>query len=675
MTTEPARFAPPSASERDGLARGRAAGILSALDLQFAERLAAHYGETRPGVRLALAVACRQEAAGHVCADLERLAREGFGPERGSSGEIDSIPLPLPSLESWLEELASSPLVSRLGGAEGAEEAAARPLVLDDEGRLYLARAYHAERELAQRILERASAPDLPCDDELAASLLAKGPANGDEAARAALQAAATRPLSILTGGPGTGKTTLAASLVALVSGQAQAAGQPLPRVRLLAPTGKAAAALTLAFARQQTSLGLPEALAADESLTASTLHRALAAQTRSDALGRSRVAPLEADLVLVDEASMVDLAWMKRLFEAAADAARIVLLGDPDQLASVEAGAVLADLCAAAAATGAAEPRLAPDREASSVGGARARSRGRPAVTGTATAPTEPVQGELFAPRGSPGAMQEVARAPFERANALSRSVVRLTRAHRFAGEGGIAQLAAAIRRGDASAVFALLADPDRPEVEWRAVDSIAATRQRLVEASREAHLAIDAAADASAKLERLALYRVLCAHRRGPLGVEGLCPLLDGEAARIHHARTGSEWWRGRMLLVTHNAPDQNLWNGDVGLIEETEAGLRALFPDAHGGIRALSAARLPAHESAIAMSVHKSQGSEFEVVDLVIGALDSRLLSRELLYTGATRARKQLRIHASEAALRAALGRRVARDSGLRARLVGR
>src|SRR5690606_15250109 len=165
---------------------------------------------------------------------------------------------------------------------------------------------------------------------------------------------------------------------------------------------------------------------------------------------------------------------------------------------------------------------------------------------------------------------------------------------------------------------------------------------------------------------------YRVLCAHRRGPFGVEALARTLDEAAARERHASSRAAEWPGRLLLVTQNAPEQSLWNGDVGLVEREGDALRVLFPGEDGGVRSLSLARLPAHESAIAMSVHKSQGSEFALVDLVLAAHPTRLMTRELLYTGITRARERLRIHASEAVLRAAIARRARRDSGLADRL---
>ncbi len=611
-----------ASGEGDLLMRARAAGLLSALDLQFATRLAALYDEQADGVRWALAIACHQEAEGHVCADLERLARDGLATELTDETRIHSILVTHDSLESWLDALRSSRLVESPG--RSGEDA--RPLFLDARGRLFLARAYRHQVELAARIRARAARPPLPVDWSSAEDAIRRstpGDDTSDEPARQALRVGLARPLSVVTGGPGTGKTTMVARLITLLALRAEADGAAAPRVRLLAPTGKAAAAMTQAFVRGRDEPALTETLRAALPSAAETIHRALYRQTRLDAFGRPTRIALDADVVVVDEASMVDLELMSRLFEACEDVPRVVLLGDPGQLASVDAGAVLAEICDAEA-----RERFATDE-------------------GLETRPSSAAAG-------------------------LASSIVTLRKSHRFSGSGGIGRLAEAIRAGDADAVLDLLHDPELPEVERCEVPSPAVVLSRLVEASRAMQREIDAARDEVSKLESMGRYRVLCAHRRGPLGALAIAARLDEAAAAIRETTSRAGWWRGRLLLVTRNAPEQDLWNGDVGLIEETGAGLRALFPDGVGGVRALSAGRLPAHESAIAMSVHKSQGSEFDAVDLVLGDVASPLMTRELLYTGVTRARSTLRVHASEAALRAMVARRVSRDSGLAERI---
>ena len=607
---------------------GRSGGLLSALDVQFATRLGALYSEAAPEVLWGVALACRQEAHGHVCADLPRLAIEGLRAEgtagtAGASGqwtEAETRTLPaLPEgveIETWMRALRASPLVGPAWSA--GSEPQPTPLVLDDRGRLYLRRSFDDQIALAAAIRRRATRADCTIDRRLASSAIDRlsrfASASDDEATegmRRALWTGLTRPLSVVTGGPGTGKTTLVARLIALALEERLGREAGLPRIRLLAPTGKAAAAMTASFQRQRDALDVPPEVRAALPTNAETIQRALLRLSRRDAFGLRHGGSLDADIVVVDEASMVDLALMRELFAACEGADRIVLLGDPDQLASIDSGAVLAELCA-----------------------------GGPAEAG-------------MAGRGERG---------------LRDSIVSLRTSHRFASGGAIGLLAEAIRAGDADRALALLADPAHPEIERFEVDSIPNVRARLIESVLEIQRQIETADSPGAKLDRLSSRRILCAHRRGPLGVERLCEVLDEAAAQARKTTSRSGWWRGRLLLVTRNAPDQDLWNGDVGLVEDTQQGLRALFADAKGGVRALSAGRLPPYESGIAMSVHKSQGSEFDGVDLVLGATASGLMTRELLYTGVTRARKRLRLHASAEAIRAAITRRVTRDSGL-------
>ena len=610
----------------DPIERARRVGVLSPLDQHFANRLAALFGETDPGVRWAAALACRQESLGHVCADLRRLASEGLASDDGAeAGDLPAL-VTHASVEAWLAALAASPLVESTststsldnddGGAgiDPVPDTEVRPLVLDERGRLYLRRLHRAELALASAVLRRVARPDFELAGFDAGGAIDRVLADrldaGDDAPRRALEIGLARPLSILTGGPGTGKTTLVARLVRLLALHALETNGRAPRVLLLTPTGKAAAAMANSFARERNLEGLPENLRNALPTTALTIHRALARASRGPGRSAAAGAAFEADVVVVDEVSMVDLELMARLFAACESVPRLVLLGDPRQLASVEAGAVLADLCGE-------------------------------------SAESAPVAG-------------------------LERSIVRLTKSHRYRAAGGIGLLAEAVRTGDAELALAILADPKHADVERHEIESVSRLGTRLALKVRSQQAAVAAEASFEGKLARLIDYRVLCAHRRGPFGVESLARILDEAAALVRRTSSRAVEWPGRLLLVTQNAPDQSLWNGDVGLVEKTPDGLRALFADQGGGVRTLSLARLPAHESAIAMSVHKSQGSEFEQVDLVLGARVSRLMTRELLYTGITRAREGLRIHASEEVLRAAIARRARRDSGLVDRL---
>ncbi len=603
---------PPTGDRRDVLTRMRAAGVLTALDEQFARRLTALYsaeeeaeeeeGAGDEGMRWAAAVVCHQQANGHVCADLRRLAVDGLVCEHGDEVRVESALQTHADADAWIRSIAASPLVTREG-----EETEPRPFVLDAKGRLYLAREFDAEVGLARHLAMRGAARDFDLDAKWTEDVVARLAGDGDPAAADALRVGLTRPLAIVTGGPGTGKTTLVVRLIAALVERALERDEPVPRIRLLAPTGKAAAAMAAAFARGRERVDTRDAVRAALPEQAGTIQRALFAGSRLDRFGRAPDVRLDADVVVVDEASMVDLALMKRLFDACVDVPRVLLLGDSDQLASVESGAVLHELSM-----------------------------------------------------------------PGEGSGGLASSCVRLTKSHRFDAEGGIGRLAAAIRDGDADAVEALLEDPSLPEVtrfDAARPDEVVA---RVVARSEAMHRAVAEAGEPAEKLALLGRHRVLCAHRRGPLGATTLGARLDEAAASVHATTTRAGWWRGRMLLVTRNAPDQDLWNGDIGLVDETTSGLRALFPDGHGSFRSLSVGRLPSHESAIAMSVHKSQGSEFDEVDLVLGDRASPIMTRELFYTGVTRARTAIRIFASVDALRAMMTRRIVRDSGLAERM---
>ena len=590
------------------LERGRAAGLLTGLDLQFARRLGALFGVEDEAALWGLAIACHQQADGHVCADLDRLAQDGIVTEVEGVARVHPVLVTHDAVEAWRAALLATPLFD---APDASGETPESPAVVDERGRVYLSRAHRAERALATVIRSRVGAPDFDFDASWSAPAIERLTGGSDTASAAALESALRRPLTIVTGGPGTGKTTLVVRLVAALVEQAIEAGAPLPRVALLAPTGKAAAAMAGAFARGRDGLEADEAVKAALPTQAGTLQRALYGQLRRDAFGRSADVQIDADVVVVDESSMVDLELMARLFAACEKAARVVLVGDPDQLASVESGAVLGEL-----------------------------------VGGTSG----------------------------QKSSALEASVVRLTRSHRFEAGGAIGRLAAAIRDGEADAVIDLLDDPALPDVERVSAARPQEVVARVVAESEAMHREIAGAEDPIEKLERMGRYRVLCAHRRGPLGIESLGARLDDAAARVHATTPRAGWWRGRLLLVTRNAPDQDLWNGDVGLIDELDSELRAIFPDGRGGVRRLSAGRLPSHESAIAMSVHKSQGSEFDEVDLVLGDRPSPIMTRELFYTGVTRARRRLRVHASDEAIRAMLDRRIVRDSGLADRLRG-
>ena len=431
--------------------------------------------------------------------------------------------------------------------------------------------------------------------------------ADGDQA-RAAVEAVRRR-FAVVAGGPGTGKTTTVARIVALLCEQSP---QRPPLIALAAPTGKASARLQEAVHEEAARLDISDAVRAQlRALSATTIHRLLGYRPGSRSRFRhDREQRLPHDVVIVDETSMVSLSLMARLIEALRSDARLVLVGDPGQLASIEAGAVLGDIVAGASAGG-----------------------------------------------ETPG-------------------VAVLVRGRRYGDE--IARVAAAIRAGDSDAVVALLRESPGA-VTWIDEDpggprSVDAVRAGVVEAGRAAIEAAraDRAADALAALAR---FRVLCAHRRGPMGVSTwtarietwLESELPGFSAR-------ERWYVGRPLLVTENDRELRLYNGDTGVVVRT-ADDRVLAAFERGGEPVLySPSRLGAIDTVYAMTIHKSQGSQFQTAAVLLPEPGSRILTRELLYTAATRAQDRLILVGTEETVRAAVDRPVARASGLARRLWG-
>jgi exodeoxyribonuclease V alpha subunit len=574
------------------------AGVFSALDVELARALCRLSNEPSEELALAVALASREVQSGHVCADLKRLAAQPYGEESDDPSAC------FPALEPWVEQLKRSPLVSTEGLCDPA-----RPLVLDEQQRLYLARYYDHEQRIAaqlQALCTPASAPPPPLDPALLERLFPATPGKLDRQREAAL-AARLRRLSIIVGGPGTGKTSTVVKLLALLVSDALTAGLAPPRTLLVAPTGKAAQRLTESIEKARDRLPVDEAVKRAIATSASTLHRALGPLEGSLTRFRhGRARPLECDLVLLDEASMVDLALMRRFFDAVPDHARVILLGDPDQLASVEAGGVLYDLCRAA---------------------------------------------EL---EGSP----------------LAHSVSRLSESYRYPADSGIAALASAVHRQSLDDALSVL-HAQRPDVTLHPALRPRELGRALEREAKEHYRALrDPELDT--RLATLDRFRVLCAHRRGPASVEQCNPLLS----RALGLQRGASY-PGRPIIVTQNDYATQLFNGDVGVIHgapQERSRKRELVACFRAGesTRQVSLARLPSHESAYAMTVHKSQGSEFDRVAIVLPERPSRILSRELLYTAITRAKLGVSLYASEAALRAALSQRVERSSGLIDRL---
>jgi len=628
----------------DMLQRLTTAGVLTPIDVHFAVALTELSPDEEPSVVLAAALTSRAVRNGHVCLDLPRALSTTLI-------DVEGQPVPWPieghSTHRWALELSTSPLVS-MGER-------ATPLVFDGGARVYLARYFHYQRTLAERLAARVDArPEAVDTERLRSGLDRLLPMEGDgfvahPQQRLAALVAVLRGLTVISGGPGTGKTTTVLRILALLQEQAIGQGRPPLRIRLLAPTGKAAARLVESIEAGRAALPCEPAVRDAIPREASTIHRALGYRPGAPTQFRHNADdPLPADVVLVDEASMVDLALMAKLMEAVPPHARVILLGDKNQLASVEAGAILGDICNA--------------------GGAHGYSR-------AFAEQIEQRVGPDFAPP---------AHGP-DRAGIWD-CIVELTHSYRFSAEGGIGGLARAIGRGDAQAVLAELGapmDPDAayaPDGEGPDVALIELTNaddpgiglrpgvvRGLSPMLREG--------DPMARLSALTAFRVLAPHRKGRFGIERLTTSIESTLEAAGLLRTVEPFYDGRPIMVTKNDYQLDLFNGDVGIIGRGSDGRpRTFFALPDGGQRTLSPHRLPPHETVFAMTVHKSQGSEFDRIALVIPPAVSPILTRELLYTAVTRAKRRVVVHGSPQVIAEAVGRQIDRASGLRERLWG-
>ncbi len=599
-------------------------GLIRWIDIHFARlmhRLGRKDGEDAEAVRLAAALASAATRRGHICLDLEAWAGKEIIDEESGSRVLLTCPDP----PTWSACLQRSPVIGRPGQY--------RPLILDDKKRLYLYRYWDYERRLIDWVLGPGSG-ELHRDPNLLKkgiqSLFPASDANAIDWQMVAALAASTRRFCVVSGGPGTGKTTTVARILALAVFLGTDA-DPL-RIALAAPTGKAASRLEESIKNVFRHLPLDEALKERIPRQASTIHRLLGSRRHSPYFRHDQDHPLAADLVVIDEASMVDLALMAKLVVALPAHARLLLLGDKDQLASVEAGAVLGDICGSS-------------NLAAFTPGFCERCR---AVTGVA-----PIS-------------------PAAETSPLVDSLVELNRNYRFGEDSGIGGASRAVRRGEAERALHLFAEQGSTDLTWHPLPAPREFARDLQRACRDALEAYLEAVDLETLFAAFSNHRVLCAVRRGPYGVETVNALIDHYVRRRLGISRAARWYPRKPVLITRNDYGLGLYNGDVGIAFPDPAAngsIRVYFQEPDGHWRKIHPHRLPEHELVWAMTVHKSQGSEFGDVHLVLPERDSPLLTRELLYTGITRARRRVSLWASEAVFRNAVLRRIERSSGLR------
>lgn len=586
MSTEPARQ---SGVGLAALEAARNEGLLDAIDLAFARlMLEFNGGHSDDALALAAALASARVRAGHVCLDLAACAGGRLAQALGEPLPTDAD-IGLPDLASWNEALRSSPAV----GAPGCPTP--RPLVLDDANQVYLQRHWSDECMVAKRLLALGTATPGANEAAPASSVVEALFGQEEAAARRAGHATLSCRLCIVTGGPGTGKTTLAARLIALLIGT----GLARPgRIALSAPTGKAATRLQEAVARQMSTLAERVPAVAGYRADASTIHRLLF---------RARRTGLKLDALVLDEASMVDVSLMAQLLATLPQETRLIVLGDANQLASVQPGAVLGDVCSAGRAD------------------------------------------------GSP----------------LGAAMVELVHSHRFDPRGGIGKLAAAIVSGDAGAALAALEDRRSQETELRALTTAAAFDQLAARyAAGACEPCVRDVRERGAASPPFPPLRVLCAHRKGPFGAERFNRLVERHLRDNGAAGRGEAFYPGRPIIVTRNDPASRLSNGDVGVVLRSDGRARVWFPELTAGTERFEVApsRLPEHETFFALTVHRAQGSEYPEVAFIPGPAESRIATRELFYTAVTRAQRKVVVHGTPNNVRYAISRTAERATGL-------
>lgn len=590
--------------------------LLRPLDVQFALMVAQ---EAHPAVKLAAAVLSRDAGEGHVCLPISRLRTDEF--LSGKTNELREQLLAQAGVpDDWSALLLASEAVS-----DGERPT---PIVLCGD-RLYLNRMWRNELTVARFFNEANQVVDV--DEALLAQTLdALFPASDEiDWQKVAAAVALTRRISVISGGPGTGKTTTVARLLAALI---QTTRQPRCRIRLAAPTGKAAARLTESLGEALRRLPLTDEQKALLPTEASTLHRLLGAQPGSQRMRYHTGNPLHLDVLVVDEASMIDLPMMARLIDALPEHGRVIFLGDRDQLASVEAGAVLGDICAWVNA-----------------GYTAGRAAQLERLTG------HPV----------PAGESDVA-------GALRDSLCLLQKSYRFGSHSGIGSLARAVNNGDRHGVRATL----RQAFEDIVLHPLSTTEEyeAMLEQSQAGYgrylQLLRERAEPEALIAAFGEFQLLCALRDGPYGVSGVNEQLEQmlNRRRAITLPRHSRWYEGRPVMISRNDSALGLFNGDIGIALERGEGLRVWFPMPDGSIKSVQPSRLPEHDTAWAMTVHKSQGSEFDHAALILPAKIVPLVTRELVYTAITRAKQRLSIYADEQVLTQSIVARTERRSGL-------
>jgi exodeoxyribonuclease V alpha subunit len=562
--------------------------VLSSLDVHLAQYLQNLAKVESEYFLLAAVLTSYFTTQGHICIDLQRLASCSFPFEH----DTDIQPIQCPDLKTWQQALSTHPMVGQPDDF--------KPLILNNN-LLYLYRYWQYEQQLGQNILQRIAKVHSEIDKTtLNTRLETLFPSQNEiDWQKIAAKTAVLKNFCIISGGPGTGKTTTVVKILLLLLQE-----NPKLRIALAAPTGKAAARLQQAIQNSIATLHFPAELLAAIPQETYTIHRLLGTMPKSPYFRSHAQNPLAYDVVIVDEASMVDLALMAKLADAIPLTARWLLLGDKDQLASVEAGSVLGDIC-----------------------------------TDLKTEAT------------------------------ITQHIVLLEKSYRFDAKSGIGVLANHLKLGQAQQALDVLRHGNFNNITWKNIATPNQLLTQLTPVVTQHFAAYLQAKTPEQALDYFEQFRVLCALRRGAYGVENVNRVIEQILINQQQIQSGYRWYHGRPIMIIRNDYTLKLFNGDIGIILWNQDGeLMAYFRYPDGEIRSLYPHRLPEHETVYAMTIHKSQGSEFDKVLMLLPDRASQVLNRELIYTGITRAKQSVSIWGDEQVFLQAAGQKVERQSGL-------
>lgn len=595
--------------------------ILADIDIQlyqFFKELAGNQEEVLLSAVL-LSYLYRQ---GDVCLKLDEVASSTLFPEADAPSNFIA-----PDLDTWLQALQKSELVGTPGSF--------KPLILDEHQRLYLHKLWHFENGLAEKIIKKCSSKNKVIDTELLSesidNLFPDSENHEVNWQKVASIAALYNHFTVISGGPGTGKTSTVVRILALIVEQVLERGEKIS-IALAAPTGKAAARLKESILSTKEELSVSEKIKEAIPSKAKTIHQLLGARRHSARFTYHADNPLPYDVVIIDEASMVDQPLMSKFMEALLEKTSVILLGDKDQLSSVEAGAVLGNIC------GIQKNGLSPEF-------------------------SEILSGYNIQVSGE---NRQSSPAP------LTDNIILLEKNYRFSDESGIARLAAHINAREEQEALAVLEDEVAPDVSIRPIADLKSLELELVQIISRYLLNITGVNDAGQLFTAFQHMQVLCAHRRGPYGVEYLNARIEQLMKREGTVPADRQWYHGRPVIINQNSYGLGLFNGDIGICTIDDTGNRQVIFQREKTVQRYAPARLPDFSLAYALTIHKSQGSEFDNVMLVLPDQSSRLLTKELLYTAVTRAKKGVEILGGEEILSEGIKQNISRSSGLRDRL---